>query len=133
MCIRDRSCDVWSVGILLFCMLTGTFPWEQATLSDSNYYKFVQWQCRATSKPPCIWQNFSPELLSLFNKMLAMHPEDRCSITEVYKYLNESWLVVDNSFRMYTHCSESSQQCGLNSELIYSTSLSHHFAPLTTY
>ena len=83
----DTSCDVWSVGILLFCMLTGSFPWEQATLSDPNYYEFVQWQCGATSKPPLVWKSFSPKLLSLFNKMLAMHPEDRCSITEVYKYL----------------------------------------------
>jgi hypothetical protein len=23
-------------------MLTGSFPWEQATLSDPNYYEFVQ-------------------------------------------------------------------------------------------
>ena len=89
----DPSCDVWSVGILLFCMLTGTFPWEQATLSDPNYYEFVQWQCGVTSKPPHMWQSFSPKLLSLFNKLLAMHPEDRCSITEVYKYLNESCLL----------------------------------------
>ena len=84
----DPSCDVWSVGILLFCMLTGTFPWEQATLSDPDYYEFFRWQCGATSEPPCMWQNFSPNLLSLFNKMLAMHPEDRCNITEVYNYLN---------------------------------------------
>ena len=82
----DTSCDVWSVGIVLFCMLTGSFPWEQATLSDPNYYKFVQWQCGATNKPPVAWQAFSPRLLSLFNEMLAMHPKDRCSIMEVYKY-----------------------------------------------
>ena len=83
----DTSCDVWSVGIVLFCMLTGSFPWEQATLSDPDYYEFVQWQCGATSEPPVAWQIFSPKLISLFSKMLAMHPEDRCSITEVYKYL----------------------------------------------
>ena len=89
----DTSCDVWSVGILLFCMLTGNFPWEQATLSDPNYYEFVQWQCGATDKPLCTWQVFSPTLLSLFNQMLAKHPEDRCNITEVYKYLNNSWFL----------------------------------------
>ena len=96
----DPSCDVWSVGILLFCMLTGSFPWEQATLSDPNYYQFVQWQCGASSKPPRAWQKFSPKLLSLFNKMLAMHPEDRCIITEVYKYLNCSWI----NNRIYPQC-----------------------------
>ena len=90
----DPSADVWSVGILLFCMLTGSFPWEQATLCDPNYYEFVQWQLGATSKPPRAWQMFSPKLLSLFNKMLTMHPEDRCSIDKVYKYLHLSWFGV---------------------------------------
>ena len=90
----DPSCDVWSVGILLFCMLTGSFPWEQATLDDPKYYEFVRWQFGASSKPPHAWQIFSPELLSLFNKMLAMEPQDRCSITEVYKYLNCAWFNV---------------------------------------
>ena len=130
----DPSCDVWSVGILLFCMLTGSFPWEQATLNDPNYYDFVQWQCGTTSKPPRMWQRFSPKLLSLFNKMLAMHPEDRCSITEVYSYLNDSWLIntylhLGDSFEVYSHVP--SQQCGLSSELIYPTS--QHLAPLTAF
>lgn len=89
----DPSCDVWSMGVLLFCMLTGSFPWEQATLSDPNYYEFVQWQTGMAPKPPRMWQNFSPRLLQLFNKMLAMHPQDRCDATEVYKYLNDPWFI----------------------------------------
>ena len=77
----DPSSDVWSVGI----------PWEQATLSDPNYYQFVLWQCEVTNKIPDSWSVFSPELLSLFSKMLTIQPQDRCRITEVFKYLNCSW------------------------------------------
>jgi hypothetical protein len=39
--------------------------------------------------------------------MLAMHPEDRCSITEVYKYLNDSWFLsfpsFSDNFEVYSH------------------------------
>ena len=121
----DPSSDVWSVGILLFCMLTGSFPWEQATLSDPNYYSFVQWQCGATSKPPNIWQLFSPKLLQLFNKMLAMHPEDRCNITKVYKYLDCSWFNVCRANDIAL-CPRrvSAKQDNLDSESGYSSSSS---------
>ena len=92
------SCDVWSVGVLLFCMLTSSFPWEQATLSDSNFYEFVQWQAGGHgAKPPHMWQHFSPQLLDLFRKLLAIEPKDRCKITEVFRYLNAPWFAADHS------------------------------------
>ena len=92
--VVDPSSDVWSVGILLFCMLTGGYPWEQATLSDPDYYEFVEWQCGISTEPPNEWRYFSPDLLSLFKKMLAMESSERCTISEVYKYLNCSWFNV---------------------------------------
>ena len=64
-------------------MLTGKFPGELATLSNPNYYN------GSVEQAASFWQKLSPKLISLFNKMLAMHPEKRCSITEVHKYLDE--------------------------------------------
>ena len=85
------SCDVWSVGVLLFCMLTGSFPWEQATLNDPNFYEFAKWQTGISSTIPYLWRNFSPSLLELFNKLLSIDPQKRCRVSEVFKYLDEPW------------------------------------------
>lgn len=86
----EPSCDVWSAGVFLFCMLTGSFPWEQATMCDPNFAEFVQWQT-GRGKVPHMWKNFSNQLLELFSKMLALDPEQRCKIGEVQKYLKEPW------------------------------------------
>uniref|UniRef100_A0A672KSS5 Serine/threonine-protein kinase SBK1 n=2 Tax=Sinocyclocheilus grahami TaxID=75366 RepID=A0A672KSS5_SINGR len=48
----DYSTDVWAFGVLLFCMLTGNFPWEKAMPSDTFYEEFVRWQRRRTGAVP---------------------------------------------------------------------------------
>ncbi len=142
----DSSCDVWSVGVLLFCMLTGSFPWEQATLSDPNYYEFVQWQNGITIKPPRMWQKFSPKLLSLFTRLLAMDPRDRCAIKEVYKYINDSWFISanvplsDSGVNIYQQLNNMMDQSdeeyvyGLSADVVFPTSTHHlHLTPVTAF
>ena len=124
--IAEPSCDVWSVGVLLFCMLTGSFPWEQATLSDPNYYEFVQWQNGITIKPPRMWRKFTPRLLKLFNKLLAMNVEERCEIGEVYKYLDDQWLTTTQN-RTLNGCFDSVVYSQLSSECCLSAAAQSHF------
>ena len=124
----EPSCDVWSAGVLLFCMLTGSFPWEQATMNDSNFVDFFNWQT-GRGKVPKMWQEFSPQLLDLFSKLLALNPKDRCNIREVQKYLSQPWFSngIDNLYTQYNTTANfatyqtklletynNSSQCGFN-------------------
>ena len=148
----ESSCDVWSVGVLLFCMLTGSFPWEQATLSDPNYYEFVQWQTGITIRPPRMWQNFSPRLMSLFNQLLAMDPRDRCGIKEVYKYINDVWFTstdiplsdsicdvsifqhLNNYMDISDNDLATTNHYGLSADHVFSSSTHHcHLTPVTAF
>jgi len=107
----DYSTDVWAFGVLLFCMLTGNFPWEKALPSDSFYQEFVRWQHRrrisaialslassssaaaAAAAVPSQWRRFTEQALRMFRRLLAVEHERRCSVKEVFAYFSHSWML----------------------------------------
>uniref|UniRef100_A0A8C1YEZ2 Serine/threonine-protein kinase SBK1 n=1 Tax=Cyprinus carpio TaxID=7962 RepID=A0A8C1YEZ2_CYPCA len=89
----DYSTDVWAFGVLLFCMLTGNFPWEKAMPSDTFYEEFVRWQRRRSGTVPSQWRRFTDEALRMFRKLLALEQERRCSVKEVYAHFNHCWML----------------------------------------
>jgi serine/threonine-protein kinase SBK len=97
----ETSADVWAFAVLLFCTLTGNFPWELAHCRDSYFTEFFRWQRRKSSKVPSQWRRFSPRLLRLFRRMLEVKPEKRCDVKEVLKFLDDDWVIagppVDNA------------------------------------
>ncbi|MBN3296622.1 SBK2 kinase, partial [Amia calva] len=37
------SIDLWALGVLLYCLLTGCFPWNYCSSSDPLYRSYCQW------------------------------------------------------------------------------------------
>ncbi|KAI6649648.1 Serine/threonine-protein kinase SBK1-like [Oopsacas minuta] len=101
--------DVWSLGVLLFCMLTGTFPWEQASPNDIHYKDFIDWQLSLSPDVAILWRKFTPEALALFQKMLNLDIRKRCKVSELQNYLQYPWL--ETNLILLDTCSEVSSLC----------------------
>ncbi|KAL4617912.1 serine/threonine-protein kinase SBK1-like isoform X4 [Arapaima gigas] len=85
----DCSLDVWAFGVLIFCMLTGNFPWEAALPSDAFYEEFLRWQ-RGPCRPgvfPSQWRRFTDDALRMFQRLLAIEPEKRCAVKDVFHFI----------------------------------------------
>uniref|UniRef100_A0A4W5MVV5 Brain specific kinase 146 n=1 Tax=Hucho hucho TaxID=62062 RepID=A0A4W5MVV5_9TELE len=93
----DYSTDVWAFGVLLFCMLTGNFPWEKALPSDSFYQEFTRWQRRRTGTVPSQWRRFTEQALHMFRRLLSVEQDRRCSVKEVFGYFSHSWMLDGDS------------------------------------
>ncbi|CAF0809595.1 unnamed protein product [Rotaria sordida] len=92
----STTMDVWAFGVLLFCSLTGNFPWEHAQDSDVYYNEYIQWHrqypLQRRYKLPSQWYRFSNRLMRLFRKMLDPEPSKRCGIIEISKYYDDRWV-----------------------------------------
>ncbi|CAD5117831.1 unnamed protein product [Dimorphilus gyrociliatus] len=90
--VVDSSADVWAFGVLLFCAITGNFPWELAHYSDVFYREWAQYQQRKTNKLPSQWNRFESRALRMFRRLLEPKCQKRSSIREIYKYLDDKWV-----------------------------------------
>lgn len=39
----ERSADVWSLGVVIFCLMTGSFPWQLADLNIDPLFQRLDW------------------------------------------------------------------------------------------
>lgn len=87
-----RSADTWQFGIVIFLCLTGNTPWQSADpIQDPDYSAFQKWLKRRTTKIPGNFRRFTPRLLRYFRRVLEHKPEKRPHVTEVNKYLKDTW------------------------------------------
>ncbi|XP_031641620.1 serine/threonine-protein kinase SBK2 [Oncorhynchus kisutch] len=39
----ETTIDSWALGVLVYCLLTGCFPWEETTHNDPAYRRYKEW------------------------------------------------------------------------------------------
>ena len=102
----DTSADVWAFGVLLFCCLTGNFPWELACHKDSFYTEYAFWHKKRTVRKPSQWRCFTERGLRLFRRLLDIRADKRVGIHEINKYWDDTWLHAHHSSLL--DCSDTS-------------------------
>ncbi|KNC77677.1 serine/threonine protein kinase [Sphaeroforma arctica JP610] len=80
-----KACDVWSLGVTFYSMLSRKLPFKEASLKDTNY-SIYQHDNRnlGTQK---VWATFDPEMRTLLRNMLQIDPRKRWRIGQVVEYL----------------------------------------------
>lgn len=75
--------DIFSAGVILFIMYTGTPPFEKTTPTDS-YYRLIKdknfttfWNAHSKRKPAGF---YTEDFKDLVNKMLAYLPNERITM-----------------------------------------------------
>uniref|UniRef100_A0A3B5B6P0 SH3 domain binding kinase family member 2 n=1 Tax=Stegastes partitus TaxID=144197 RepID=A0A3B5B6P0_9TELE len=92
--------DSWALGVLVYCLLTGCFPWEESTHHDRGYRRYEDWFYREQEQNPGddedadgLFEGLSPLVLTLLKELLHPEPKHRGSPEEVLSYLGGPWLM----------------------------------------
>ncbi|XP_072545912.1 serine/threonine-protein kinase D1 isoform X2 [Salminus brasiliensis] len=79
----NRSLDMWSVGVIIYVSLSGTFPFNE----DEDIHDQIQ--NAAFMYPPNPWKKVTPEAIDLINNLLQVKMRKRYSVD---KSLSHPWL-----------------------------------------
>jgi len=79
-CFSGRSADIWSLGVTLFCLVTGRLPFPGSTV--------VEVYDRISSHHPDLdTENMSAELQDLIARMLVKDPLSRISLAQIKEHV----------------------------------------------
>jgi calcium-dependent protein kinase len=77
-----RECDVWSLGVLTYFLLSGRQPFHSSSVPE--VFSNILTGNFSFNFP--VWDNISVMTKDLINKMLTVHPLSRLSVTQALKH-----------------------------------------------
>lgn len=77
-----KECDVWSLGVMLFYLLSGKFPFEAETMGDS-FRKITEGHFSFSAQE---WGGYTPEVRDLITRMLIVDPKSRITLPGALKH-----------------------------------------------
>ena len=93
--------DIFSLGVFLYVLVIGKFPFENAHFSDKNYKYFINKDYDKFWKKCKI--NLSSEFKDLINHIFCYEPDKRLSILEIK---NHQWMNNIGEFKDYSYQKE---------------------------
>ena len=93
-----EAVDVWTVGTILFCMLSGNRSYETPHKTDPQFY----WMTHGLTTLLNDWGvDLSDDAIDLLQGMLKLNPRDRLTIQEIE---NHPWCAEEFSAMAHSIC-----------------------------
>lgn len=78
----NYKCDIWSLGVIMYIMLSGIPPFY----AESNYDVLIKSRTQEVDFPPDYFTNVSQDAIELIKLMLIKNPSDRPEIETLLKH-----------------------------------------------